>query len=145
MSILVTPRSRMRSSALQVQQISRLCAGIGLLLSFAAATGCGTLDPVSTAATASTSRIVISASFPTATVGTPYNATVTVSGGVAPYRFVTQGGPLPPGLTINPGSGSISGTPKKAGFFQFNLVVADRSRHAVGLKIVRIPVQECDA
>ena len=40
---------------------------------------------------------------PDATVGVPYNATIGVSGGVAPYTCTQTGGTLPAGLTLSAG------------------------------------------
>src|SRR5713226_2594964 len=46
-------------------------------------------------------HITVSATLPAATVGTSYNAVVSVSGGTAPYQFAIGWGVLPPGLTLN--------------------------------------------
>jgi len=56
-----------------------------------------------------------------ATVGEAYNAVSTVAGGNAPYAFVITNGSLPPGLVLNPETGSISGTPSVAGTYNFAL------------------------
>ncbi|MBM4224251.1 MAG: hypothetical protein FJ167_05565, partial [Gammaproteobacteria bacterium] len=77
---------------------------------------------------------------PTATVGAPYLATVIATGGRMPYTWSTNPVPftqivghhggLPPGLTLNPTSGVISGTPMSppsspATYF-FGIRVTDR-------------------
>src|SRR4029077_7562997 len=59
----------------------------------------------------STGHITVAATFPHARVGSTYNAVVSVSGGTAPYQFSIFWGALPAGLTINPTTGTISGTP----------------------------------
>jgi hypothetical protein len=56
-----------------------------------------------------------------ATVGVAYNAVSSVTGGNAPYAFVITNGSLPPGLVLNPETGSISGTPSVAGTYNFAL------------------------
>jgi hypothetical protein len=48
-----------------------------------------------------------------ATAGTPYSFPVTATGNPAPTY--SDGGTLPPGLTINPDTGVISGTPTTPG------------------------------
>jgi hypothetical protein len=48
-------------------------------------------------------------SLPPATEGTPYTATLTASGGDAPYTFTVVNGALPPGLNLS--RDTISGTP----------------------------------
>jgi hypothetical protein len=59
--------------------------------------------------------------------GQPYSSSVlTVQGGVAPYTWSVVD-PLPPGLSMAPSSGTISGTPTTAGTFHFTAHVTDSS------------------
>jgi len=58
---------------------------------------------------------------------TAYNATVVALGGTSPYTWSVASGNLPDGLTINPTSGVISGTPTKKGKFEFTIQVTDSS------------------
>jgi hypothetical protein len=44
-------------------------------------------------------------------VGTAYSQTLTASGGTSPYTFAVASGTLPAGLTLNPTTGVVSGTP----------------------------------
>ena len=62
---------------------------------------------------------------PQGVIGTPYNQTITASGGVSPYTFAVTAGALPPGLILNPTSGIISGTPTTAGQFNFTITATD--------------------
>lgn len=59
----------------------------------------------------------LAASFtpPPATVGATYSATVPATGGVLPYTFVSLGASLPNGLSIDPSTGAIAGTPGGSG------------------------------
>src|SRR5215471_15863947 len=63
---------------------------------------------------------------PDGTVGTPYSATLTATGGTAPYTWTLLSGSLPPGLSLS-GAGVISGTPTTAGTYTFTLKVVDAS------------------
>jgi hypothetical protein len=63
-------------------------------------------------------------SLPAGQVGAPYSATATASGGAPPYAWQASG--LPAGLSIDPASGQISGTPGAVGAFQVTLKVTDR-------------------
>src|ERR1700722_11020621 len=68
---------------------------------------------------------------PNATLNTPYSATLTASGGTAPYSFnLANGTTLPAGLTLST-AGAISGTPTKAGSTAFSVDVIDSSAPAL--------------
>jgi hypothetical protein len=58
-------------------------------------------------------------------VGNPYNQAIVVSGGVAPYAFSISSGQLPTGVSLNPATGALSGTPITAGTYSFTIRVVD--------------------
>lgn len=64
---------------------------------------------------------VISQSLPDAQLGVPYATLVTRYGGCGP-RYMSVSG-LPPGLTVNPWNGLISGTPQSAGYYPLQIEV----------------------
>ncbi len=64
------------------------------------------------------------ATLPNGSLGTPYNQTITASGGSAPYTFAVTTGLLPNGLTLN-SSGVLSGTPSAGGTFNFTITATD--------------------
>ena len=68
---------------------------------------------------------VTSSSLPAGTTGTPYSTALTASGGLQPYSWTIPAGALPPGLTLNPGTGVVSGTPTTTGLFSFTATVKD--------------------
>lgn len=61
----------------------------------------------------------------TATVDAPYSKFLVGSGGQAPLTYSIPAGGLPPGLTLNPSTGEISGIPTAAATFVFSPVVTD--------------------
>lgn len=63
---------------------------------------------------------------PSGTVGTPYAATLTATGGTAPYSFRAMPKTLPTGISLSP-AGQLSGTPAKQGNFAVTVVVEDHS------------------
>ena len=69
-------------------------------------------------------------SLPEGKVGTAYSATVEATGGVPPYTWSISAGSLPAGLTLNPTTGAISGTPTAAGNYEFTVKVEDKSTPA---------------
>jgi hypothetical protein len=73
----------------------------------------------------STLSITTSSTLPDVTAGAPYTVALKVTGGIAPYVWTVSGGALPPGLTIDPNSNSIVGTPVGVGVFTFTLQVMD--------------------
>jgi len=62
---------------------------------------------------------------PTGTVGTAYSQTIAASGGTAPYTFTVTAGTLPNGLTLNPTTGILSGTPTTAATYTFTVTAKD--------------------
>ncbi len=54
---------------------------------------------------------ITTAALPTGLVGGAYSATLGATGGTAPYSWSILGGSLPAGLSLNPSSGAITGTP----------------------------------
>jgi formylglycine-generating enzyme required for sulfatase activity len=57
-----------------------------------------------------------------------YNAVLTLSGGVTPYKFALKAGSaLPLGLTLNSTTGKISGTPTSTGNTTFTIVATESS------------------
>ncbi|MFC4531525.1 DUF7507 domain-containing protein [Sphaerisporangium dianthi] len=62
---------------------------------------------------------------PAGQVGVPYSDQLTVSGGTAPYAWSVSAGSLPPGVTLNPSTGLLSGTPTVVGSYPFTVRVTD--------------------
>ncbi|MCG7506854.1 putative Ig domain-containing protein [Mesorhizobium retamae] len=72
-----------------------------------------------------TSSIVLApTTLANATAGSPYSATITASGGIAPYTFSTNPAGLPAGMSLSAG-GVLSGTPTQSGTFAFTVVATD--------------------
>jgi hypothetical protein len=66
---------------------------------------------------------------PAATAGTPYNQTLSESGGTSPYTWtIASGGSLPPGLSLNSSNGAITGTPTGGGSGQFTFQLTDAAK-----------------
>jgi hypothetical protein len=63
---------------------------------------------------------------PNGSVGVPYLASISASGGTAPYTFAVTSGNLPDGITLA-GDGSLSGTPTLPGIFNFTVTATDDS------------------
>ena len=57
--------------------------------------------------------------------GTVYAQAFGASGGTAPYTWSQLSGTIPPGLTLNPTSALLAGTPTQSGTFSFTLQVRD--------------------
>lgn len=62
-----------------------------------------------------------------AITGGVYSASLTASGGTAPYKFSLSSGNLPVGLSIS-NSGAINGVPSESGDFSFVVNVTDYSK-----------------
>ena len=73
---------------------------------------------------------VTTATVPGALAGEPYSATLAASGGVAPYTWSLASGSLPAGLTLDPSTGTITGTPAAPGTSTFTVTVTDSANPA---------------
>jgi hypothetical protein len=78
-------------------------------------TACGGGSYSSTGNNGGTSKpSVTTSSVPSGTVGTAYSATLSATGGTAPYKWSLSSGTLPKGISLS-NDGSLSGTPSAAG------------------------------
>lgn len=71
--------------------------------------------------------IATASPLPNGVTGTDYSQRLEASGGVPPYVWSISSGALPPGLTLNPSSGLLSGN-SSAGRFDFSVRVTDAAR-----------------
>ncbi len=76
--------------------------------------------------------ITLACATSTGQVGVAYNSALVATGGVPPYTFSIITGSLPPGLTLNPSTGAITGTPTTYGTFNFTAQVVDSTGSAAG-------------
>jgi hypothetical protein len=108
-----------------------LVLGVPAAILFLTLAGCGDVSSVSSPPAAPAALAVTTASLPSATVGQPYDATVAASGGTAPYTWLVSPN-LPSGLSLNPNTGEITGTPAPTavGTNQYTFVVQDSASHS---------------
>ncbi len=77
-------------------------------------------------------RVVTTSPLPAARVAEPYLVEIMISGGRAPYQFSLPAGALPSGLTLNPTSGIVSGSPlEEMNDVPFVLMVRDQDGREV--------------
>jgi len=80
------------------------------------------------AATVTITVAAPSLTFPTSlapgVAGQPYSASVAVTGGTAPYVYSVVGA-LPAGLTLDPATGAVTGTPSASGDTSFQVEATD--------------------
>src|SRR5216683_3484108 len=126
-----------RFSAAFAQRLSVI-----LLLAVAlTTTSCGTLAQANGAQNNATpNNLLLQGTFPAGTVSESYNAVLAVGGGKFPYHFSVKTGALPPGITLNPTTGSFSGKPTSAGTFSFEVIVTDAPKLDQGNKTFVINV-----
>src|SRR5581483_8667630 len=78
-------------------------------------------------ATTSSSLAITTSSLPNGQVQLAYSTTLQAQGGTTPYTWSVSSGSLPAGLTLNPSTGTLSGTPTQSGTYSFTIQVADSS------------------
>ena len=70
---------------------------------------------------------IITTSLPSGYAGSAYLEQISATGGTAPYTWRVSAGSLPSGLTLQPSSGTISGSPTTPGNFSFTVEATDSS------------------
>ena len=70
---------------------------------------------------------IVVTDLPNGIPGEQYNALIEARGGDEPYAYEVTSGNLPPGLTLNGGTGVITGTPNSEGEFAFTIECTDSS------------------
>src|ERR1700693_3527491 len=119
----------------------RLSVLILLLAVALTTTSCSTLAQAAGAPNAVTANnLNLYGMSPAATVSESYNAVLVVGGGKFPYHFSVKTGALPPGISLNPTTGSFSGKPTSAGTFSFEVIVTDAPNLDQGNKTFVIAV-----
>ena len=87
--------------------------------------------------------VVTSGTPPDGIIGTPYNFTFTTSGGKPPITWSFQSGPLPAGLSLDPNTGAVTGTPTTTALTSTTVVATDsggQQQHAfTGLDVAVNP------
>jgi Putative Ig domain/IPT/TIG domain len=68
---------------------------------------------------------ITTTSLPGASVGVAYSATLNATGATPPYNWAVTAGSLPAGLSLDPTTGVISGTPTRAGNYSFTVQATD--------------------
>lgn len=75
----------------------------------------------------SSALVVTTTALPEITAGQTYDTSVAVLGGLAPYQWSVASGTLPTGISLNGGSGVISGSTEQTGTFNVAVKVTDSS------------------
>jgi hypothetical protein len=73
-----------------------------------------------------------------------YSMQLAASGGVAPYTWSIVNGALPAGITLNPATGSLTGTATVAGAFTFTVEMKDAGGYTVrkdfSINVIAVPL-----
>ncbi len=69
--------------------------------------------------------LALSCTIPNQAAGVAYSGSCAASGGVPSYAYSISSGSLPPGLTLNPTTGAITGTPTTSGNYSFTVQAID--------------------
>ena len=69
--------------------------------------------------------ITTAPTLPSGVAGVSYSQSLAAVGGTTPYTWSITTGSLPNGLSLNSGTGAITGTPSSNGNFNFTVQVSD--------------------
>ncbi|MBQ1033683.1 fibronectin type III domain-containing protein [Micromonospora parva] len=124
-AVAQTPRVFTGTATTQI--VTGLTAGASYTFQVAATNAAGT-GPQSPASASVTVNAPPTLTFPPPPPGKaydPYQYQLTVTGGTGPFTWAVSAGSLPAGLTLDPLTGLLSGTPTEAGTFPFTVRVTD--------------------
>lgn len=97
------------------------------------------LDNMRAAGLLAANALDLSGELPDGSQSVSYGASLNLAGGVPPYTWSISTGALPPGLSINPASGAVSGIPTTQGLYTFTVQVTDaQSSLATRLQDIQI-------
>ena len=82
---------------------------------------------------------ITTTSLPQSSVNEAYSQTILTTGGTQPFAWSITAGALPPGLSLDPSAGTISGTPTASGTYHFTVRLTDAYSVSVS-KALDIPV-----
>jgi hypothetical protein len=103
-------------------------------------TSCGM--PAQASGSGTSTKLNLTGSFPAGTVAESYNTVLTVGGGDPPYQFSVKTGALPAGITLNPLTGKVSGTPTTPGLYSFEVMVTDTPRLDQGSETFQVSIHK---
>lgn len=118
--------------------VTRIGVLIFLLVITLITISCGT---VAQAAGHNDGGLALSGSLPGGTVNQSYNAVLSVSGGSSPYQFSVVSGVLPPGVSLNSATGSLTGQPTAAGNYNFVVGVTDKPNSGSGTQPYAVAIK----
>ncbi|WP_157555993.1 DUF7507 domain-containing protein [Herbidospora yilanensis] len=114
-------------STATTQTVTGLTAGASYTFTVAAVNAAGTGSPSTVSATVTPNanpRLTFGPP-PGGQVNVAYNVPLTMTGGTAPTTWSISAGSPPPGVTLNPSTGLLSGTPTSAGTYDFTVRIVD--------------------
>lgn len=82
-------------------------------------------QPLSLTINAPSPLVITTPSLPPGTTAVAYSEAIQATGGVAPLTWSVITGLLPPGLSLNPSTGTLSGLPSREGSSTFTIQVTD--------------------
>lgn len=85
-------------------------------------------------------RVISSGDLTQGSTGVSYSYQLLFVGGVPPRTWSMETGSLPPGVTLNPDTGTISGTPTQVGEFTFTVRLTDATQATAISQPLRITI-----
>ncbi|MGC4891798.1 putative Ig domain-containing protein [Micromonospora sp. DT227] len=124
-------------------EITGLISGTTYRFTVAARTAAGTgpESPLSFAVTMNVSPTLAFATPPPGAVGVAYSVGLDATRGVPPFVWSITGGSLPPGISLDPNTGALSGLPTTAGQYPFVVRVVDAAAQQ-GSRLVTIEIRQ---
>jgi hypothetical protein len=86
--------------------------------------------------TPAASLAITNSPLPAANVNVHYSASLSYSGGTAPYQWTLASGNLPPGIKLQSSTGTITGTTTQAGSYPLSVQLTDASEHKAHANLI---------
>jgi hypothetical protein len=121
---------RRKNSRSRVSVIRSTSTSLGVLIILLFYVGCGPISGRIASPPPDSSIRITAKQLPSGRVQSPYQTSLTASGGEQPYTWSVVSGSIPAGLLLDAATGMISGTPSETGSFPLGIRVSDRDAHS---------------
>jgi hypothetical protein len=124
------PSKARKNSHSRVSVVRSASLLLGVLIVLLSYVGCGPISGRTAIPPPDSSIRITPTQLPSGKVESPYQTSLTASGGKRPYTWSVVSGSIPSGLLLDSATGAILGTPSETGAFSLRIQVSDMDAHS---------------